>query len=650
MNLREFLIGKRLRTEAEQKEQVSPLMGVPVLGLDALASSSYGPEAALTVLLPLGLLAPDYIGGVAAAIMVVLLIVFFSYRQTIAAYPHGGGSFTVAKENLGTGAGLLAASALALDYILNVAVAISAGVGALVSAAPALLPHTLSLCLGILALITIINLRGIRAAGLLFMLPTYLFVGCLGLTIAIGVGKIFLAGGHPAAVQELPRIEPATTTVTVWLLLRAFANGCTALTGVEAVSNAVPIFRPPTVKLARRTLAAIVTILACLMAGIAVLAHSYGIHATVPGQTGYQSVLSQMVTAVTGRGWFYFITMGAILMVLALSANTSFADFPRVCRVLAQDEFLPAEFAHRGSRLVYSAGIFLLTLLAALLLIAFGGITDRLIPLFAVGAFLAFTLSQLGMVVHWRRSREPFAKHSLIINACGAFATGTTLVIIIASKFTEGAWITVLVIPPLIWLFLRIRRYHDKLGRETEADGPLDVTPLPSPVIVIPLKRMDRVARKALRMAMTLSGEVLAVQILTEEMKLEDLSGSWARLVEEPARAAGRKPPYLKVIYSAYREFYGPLLEALKDLGTEYPDRPIAVMIPEIVERRWYHFLFRHRSMLLRALLLLHGGPRIVIITIPWYVHDAAAGEEFGTGRPEKETPAKQVIAPSAEG
>ncbi len=626
MNLRELLIGKPLRTEAEQKEQVTPLTGIPTLGLDALASSAYGPEAALTILMPLGLLAPNYIGVVAAAIIVVLLFVFFSYRQTIAAYPHGGGSFTVAKENLGTSAGLLAGSALALDYILNVAVAISAGVGALVSAVPVLLPHTLSLCLGILALITIINLRGLRSAGVLFMVPTYLFVSCLGITVVIGVVKTVLAGGSPTPVQELPHIGPAASPVTAWLLLRAFASGCTALTGVEAVSNAVPIFRPPTVKLARRTLAVIVAILTCLTAGIAFLAHSYHLHATAPGEPGYQSVLSQMVAAVTGRGWFYFVTMGAILMVLALSANTSFAGFPRVCRVLAQDEFLPAEFAHRGRRLVYTAGVFLLTLLAALLLIVFGGITDRLIPLFAVGAFLAFTLSQLGMVAHWRRSREPFAKHSLIVNACGAVATGTTLVIIIVSKFVEGAWITVLVIPLLIGLFLRIRRYHDALERETEADGPLDVTPLPPPVIVIPLKRMDRVARKALRMAMTLSGEVLAVQILAEEMEVDNLSGSWERLVGAPARAVGKKPPRLKVIYSAYREFYGPLLAALKHLGSEYPDRTIAVMIPEIVERRWYHFLFRHRSMLLRALLLLHGGPRSVIITIPWYVHGVEAG------------------------
>jgi amino acid transporter len=645
MSLKEFLIGRALRSEAEQAEQIGPLAGVPVLGLDALASASYGPEAALTVLLGVGAAASDYIGPIVLAIVAVLLVVFVSYRQTIAAYPQGGGSFTVVKENLGANVGLLAASALAIDYVLNVAVAISAGVGVLVSAVPLLLPHLLSLCLGVLVLLTLVNLRGIRTAGLLFMLPTYLFVGCLGVTLVIGAARTLQAGGHPRPLAPLPAMPPAMMAATPWLLLRAFASGCTALTGVEAVSNAVPIFRQPSVRHARRTLAAIVLLLSALIAGIGFLAHSYGLHATAPGAAGYQSVLSQLVAAVMGRGNFYFVTMTAVLLVLALSANTSYADFPRVCRVLAQEEYLPAEFAHRGSRLVHSAGILLLTVLAATLLIAFGGVTDRLIPLFAVGAFLAFTLSQLGMVAHWRRSPAVHARRALWLNALGAVATGATLVVVILSKFTEGAWITVVTIPPVIWVLRRIRRYHAALGEEVDAGGPLDVSPLPPPVIVIPLKRMDRVARKALRLALTLSSEVRAVQILAEEMKTEDLSGCWDALVEEPARQAGRKPPYLKVVHSSYREFFGPLLQALRELGEEYPDRTIAVMIPEVVERRWYHFFYRHRTTLLKALLLLHGGPRIVVITTPWYVTDASAGEEFGTRVPEKDAGAKKVIA-----
>src|SRR3954470_19839542 len=421
---REKLLGAPLRSEEEQDERIGPAAGVPVLGLDALASASYGPEAALSILISLGAAAAIHIGPIALATVLVLVTVYFSYRQTIEAYPKGGGSFAVAKENLGERAGLLAASALAIDYILNVAVGISAGVGALVSAVPALLPLTVELCLGILALLTIVNLRGLRAAGLFFMAPTYLFIGCLGATLAVGIYRALASGGHPTPLAAPPFVPTATTAATAWLLLRAFSSGCTALTGVEAVSNAVPIFRQPTIRLARRTLTFIVGILAILLLGVGFLCRAYHIGATPPGQPGFQSVLSQIVGAVWGRGPVYTMTMASILMVLCLSANTSFADFPRVCRALALDEYLPAEFAHRGSRLVYTAGIITLAFAAALLLLVFKGITDRLIPLFAIGAFGAFTLSQAGMVMHWRRRGGRHAKKSLLVNLAGALVTG----------------------------------------------------------------------------------------------------------------------------------------------------------------------------------------------------------------------------------
>jgi amino acid transporter len=622
MSLRELVCGRALRTDEEQAEEIGIGPAVPVLGLDALASASYGPEAALTILLPLGALSSGYIGPITAAIIAVLLAVALSYRQTIPAYPGGGGSFTVAKENLGRFAGLLAASALSIDYVLNVAVAISAGVGALVSVVPPLLPYTLSLCLGILAILTVVNLRGLRTAGLILMLPTYLFVFCLGLTIVLGAVKTVLAHGHPLPVTPPPKLPVKLPTAGLWLLLRGFASGCTALTGVEAVSNAVPIFREPRVKLARRTLTVIMSILAFLLAGVAFLSQSYGIGATPQGQAGYQSVLSELVGAVAGRGFFYFVTMTAVLLVLALSANTSFADFPRVCRLLALDESLPAEFAHRGLRLVYSQGILLLAFLAGFLLVVFGGITDLLIPLFAVGAFLAFTLSQFGMVAHWRRRGGPKALRSLALNAVGGTATAVTLLIISVSKFTQGAWITLLVLPSLLIGFSRLRRYHERLEREVGGDGhlKLDITRLVEPIVVVPLKRLDRVTEKALRLAVTLSGEVRAVQILAEEMQTEDLRRDWPSLVEQPAREAGRRPPKLEVVNSVYREFYGPLLDYVGKLAAEHRNRPIAVMIPELVEKRWYHFIFRHRVTLLKGLLLLRGGRQILIITTPWYL------------------------------
>ena len=406
MGLWEALVGRPLRTEEEALEQIGPSAGIAILGLDALASASYGPEAALTVLLPLGLAATQYIHPLTWCILALLLVVFLSYIQTISAYPTGGGAYTVAKENLGPLAGVLAAAALSVDYILNVAVAIAAGVGALVSVVSALIPYTLWISLGLLLLLAIVNLRGVRSTGILFTIPTYLFVGTLMITFCFGVAKG--STPHRAVVHPVAAATGGSglALVTPWLLLRAFASGCAALTGVEAVSNAVPIFRPPTVRNAQMTLTCLVVILAFLLVGVAFVCRSYGIVATAPGQPGYESILSQVVSAVMGRGPFYYTTMLAVITVLCLSANTSFAGFPRVCRVLALDGYLPAEFAHRGSRLVYSSGIVVLTLLAGALLIGFSGLTDRLIPLFAVGAFGAFTIAQAGMVMHWFEKRD----------------------------------------------------------------------------------------------------------------------------------------------------------------------------------------------------------------------------------------------------
>jgi amino acid transporter len=632
MDLKAILFGKRIRTEDEQQEKISPLPGIPILGLDALASAAYGPEAALTVLLPLGVAATAYIGPITLLIILLLVVVSISYRQTIAAYPQGGGSFTVAKENLGQLPGLLAASALSIDYVLNVAVAISAGVGALVSAIPVLLPYTLSLCMVILAVLTIVNLRGVRSAGVIFMFPTYVFLLCLGITIVIGIVRTLY--GHPVPVR--PPVRDSAHAATAWLLIRAFASGCTALTGIEAVSNAVPIFQKPTVILARRTLSIIMILLAALLAGVAFLSYSYGISATPQGQPGYQSILSQVVSVVAGRGIFYYVSMSAILMVLALSANTSFADFPRVCRILALNEYLPAGFAHRGRRLVYSNGILILTILSGTVLIAFGGITDRLIPLFAVGAFTAFTLSQLGMVVHWHRLRGAHFIRSLVLNALGGLATAATLIIITVSKFMEGAWLTIVVIPPLVLMFLSARKRYRKIEGEAAEAGPLDTTGTSAPIIVIPIRRLDRIARKALRLALTLSDDIYVAQVLVEEIDNENLSGRWADVVQKPFQKIGHRVPQLIVLKSSYREFFDPLLDYVRKLASDHPDRSIAVVVPELVQREWYHFFIPHRATLIKELLLLKGGPQIVIVDVPWYLREEKP-KKWQTQRQNKE-------------
>ncbi len=614
----DLVFGRPLASSEGESERITPAQGVPTFGLDALSSAAYGPEAALTVLLPLGLAGTGYVLPLTAAIIVLLLIVYVSYRQTIAAYPGGGGSYTVAKENLGARAGLLAAAALMIDYLLNVAVGISAGIGALVSAVPALQRHTLVLCLAVLAILTVVNLRGVREAGSAFLAPTYLFVATLVVVILIGLVKVVWSGGHPRALAPLPTAAAPVATVGLWLLLRAFASGCTALTGVEAVSNGVQAFRQPVVPAARKTLSIIVLTLVALLAGIAALVHYYGVSATDPGQPGYQSVLSLVTAAVAGRGVLYGLTMCSVLLVLSLSANTSFADFPRLCRAVAIDDYLPHSLAARGRRLVYSQGIWVLALLAAGLLVIFGGVTDRLIPLFAVGAFLAFTLSQAGMVAHWWRNNGSW--QHVLVNGLGACATGVTVLVVVAAKFLDGAWIVVLLLPASILLMVRIRRHYERVKRETTPEGGLSAHDhRDPPIVVVPIERWNAAALKTLRFAMTLSPEVQAVHVADEEG--EDLAEEWRRVVEEPARTAGSPVPTFVVLRSPYRLVLQPLVDYVLQVEREHPHRIVAVAIATMVERHWYHyFLHNQRGEVLTALLLLGGDRRINIINVPWYL------------------------------
>jgi hypothetical protein len=395
------------------------------------------------------------------------------------------------------------------------------------------------------------------------------------------------------------------------------------MTGVEAVSNGVPIFHDPSTVNARRTLTAIVAILIVLLLGEAFLCHAFGITATLPGAPGYQSVLSQLLTVTVGRGPFYYVTIGSIAAVLALSANTSFADFPRLCRVLAEDRFLPEPFVHRGRRLAFSYGILVLGTLAGILLVAFDGVTDGLIPLFAIGAFLAFTMSQTGMVMHWRKRSGGHAKRSLVLNASGATATATTLAVVLVSKFAEGAWITVLLAGTMIGLFFAVRRHYDFVARATVTDVSLEVGPLAPPLAVVPLRRWDAVAVKALRFALGFAPEVIAVQVLTRDLQIDDLTSRWQSLAVAPAERLGIRAPELVVLPSEYRELFGPLLKYVGDLADKNPYRQIAVVIPELVEPRWYHYLLHnHSAAILKALLLLRGGPQVVIVSTPWYLAD----------------------------
>lgn len=614
------LLGRPLASSQAEGQKVGVLAGIPIFGLDGLSSAAYGPEAALAILIPLGAAGLAHIGPITLVILGLLAILYFSYRQTIAAYPGGGGSYTVAKDNLGTRAGLLAAAALMLDYILNVAVGISAGVGALISAVPALHAHILALCLAILVIITLINLRGVREPGVAFAFPTYAFVASLATVLAAGLVKTLAHGGHPVPAAPLPALPPPLQAATLWLVLRSFASGCTAMTGVEAVSNGITAFEKPAVRNAQRTLTAIVAILAMLLGGIAYLVRAYGIGAMDQEKGGYQSVLSQLAAAVLGRGVFYYLTLGSVLAVLALSANTSFADFPRLCRMVAEDGYLPRMFANVGRRLVYSSGIVVLAVLAGLLMIFFGGITDRLIPLFAVGAFSAFSLSQAGMVVHWRRRKGGRGRRAaMAVNGVGAAATAAALAVILVAKFVEGAWVTVAIVPLLLAVFGGVKRHYRRVLNQIARVQPIDLEGIEPPVVVVPLEGWNQLSESALRFALALSGDVVAVHVAADEAKAQSLRELWEQDVEEPIRRARRPLPRLEIIPSPYRRLFTPLLDFVAKIEKEHPTRQVAVIIPELVQRRWYEYLLHnHRAEVMKALLLIHASDRLVVINIPW--------------------------------
>jgi amino acid transporter len=618
MAMLDFILGRPLTSEEDKDERVGPLAGISVFGLDALSSAAYGPEAALTVLIPLGIAGVGFGLPITVAVSAILTIVYFSYRQTIAGYPEGAGSYTVAKENLGTHAGLFAAAALMIDYTLNVAVGISAGIGALTSALPGLQPYTLLLCLAVLLLLTFFNLRGLRESGLAFMPPTYLFIGCLVLVLVIGIVKTLVSGGHPEPVDPLPPPPNAHQQITLWLFLKAFAAGCTAMTGVEAVSNGVQAFKEPVVDSARRTLSLIVGILILLLLGIAYLVSAYHIAATDPGSPGYQSILSMLTEAIVGRGVFYYVTIAAILLVLCLSANTSFADFPRVCRTVAQDGFLPLLFAVRGRRLVYTHGIIVLTVLAGSLLTLFNGVTDKLIPLFAIGAFLAFTLSQAGMVMHWSRSKDQNARLSAVVNGTGAIATAITLLVVIVTKFAEGAWLVVIVVPLLFVLMLSIHRHYMRIGREVAVSGPIQLESPGKMIAVVPIDYLNALAEKALQIAYGLSQDLHIVHI-QEEHSGRDFPDEWRRDVQPSIERAGLPEPHLVILKSPFRKVITPILNYIWQLEGKNPESVIAVLIPQLVESRWYYgLLHNRRADILKNVLLLKGRSRILILNVPW--------------------------------
>ena len=614
------LFGRPLATSEERAEHIGPLAGIPIFGLDALSSAAYGPEAALTLLLPLGLAGVHYILPVSVAIVVLLMIVFFSYRQTIEAYPQGGGSYTVATENLGDQAGLLAAAALMIDYILTAAVGISAGVGALISAVPSLQPRTLEICLGVLLVLTIINMRGVHDTGAVFMVPTYLFTGSLLTVIVVGVVHSLAAGGHPQPAVPIPPVPPAAAAFSLWLILKVFSSGCTAMTGVEAVSNGVMAFREDTRKNAKITLTIIIILLAILLLGIAVLCRAYHIAATSPDGPGYESVLSELTRAVMGHGWFYYLTIGSVLVVLALSANTAFADFPRLTRAIANNNYMPHVFLLRGRRLLYSWGIYVLVALTALLLIIFRGVTDRLIPLYAIGAFLAFTLSQAGMVMHWKRKGAGGYSGRMFLNGLGAVATGITVIVVLVAKFVEGAWITALLIACMILFMRRVRHHYDRVNKDIDLERPIRPADVTEPVVIVPIDRWSRISEKALSFALSMSNDIRCLHVQLTETP-DEFCQAFDANIAAPLREAGKCVPQLEILPSPFRYVIQPVVDYVLKVERESKFHKICVLVPELVVRHWWeNFLHNRRADLLKVILLVRGNRRIIVINIPWYL------------------------------
>ncbi len=600
-----LLIGRPLRAAEAARQRITPVEGLSALSLDALTSVAYGPEAIILVLATAGASALHLVLPITLAIVGLLAVLVFSYRQVIDAYPEGGGAYAVSRANLGRRVSLLAAASLVVDYTLTVAVSIAAGVAALSSAFPSLAPSTVPLCLAILAVVTFFNLRGVGEAARAFLLPTMIFI--VGLLAIIAVGLI-----HPLGLNEPQPGVPLTPTtglvpVTVLLVLKAFSAGCSALTGVEAIANGTPLFKEPRQVRAKRTELLLGLILGTMLVGLAVLAKRWHV-----GPRSGQTVLSQIMAYAVGRHWAYYIVTITITIVLALAANTSFGGLPVLASLLARDNYLPHLFALRGDRQVFSNGIWVLAVLSGTLLVAVEGNTNTLIPLFAIGVFIGFTLAQSGMVVHWRRSRPPGWRHRAALNGLGAVVTALATVVFLLTKFTEGAWIVVVAIPCFIVLFERIHRYYQRaaaaLGFGT-TPGP----PVPKPVLVIvPINQMSRLTGHAIAEARSLSDRVIAVTVAAQgehgPLAAPHLDEDWDRW--HPGVP-------LKVLTTEYASIVSPIVDYIDELRRDTTDQ-IVVLIPTVIPAKIrYRILHNQVDVVLSAALRSRSDVVVARVSVP---------------------------------
>ena len=609
--LKRLLFGRPLPSDRLDHERLDKKTALAVLSSDAISSVAYATEQTLIVLAVLGSAAFGYVVPISAVIVGLLVLVALSYRQTIFAYPGGGGSYTVAKDNLGTMPGLVAAAALLTDYILTVSVSISGGVAAITSAYPAVLPHTVAVCMASVAVLALVNLRGVRESGIAFSVPTYVFIGMMLLLIGSGIVKMMSGGaltGTSIPAAPTGSLPGPTSFALVFLVLRAFAEGCVAMTGTEAISNGVGAFKRPSAHNAAVTLTWMAAILAVFFLGTSELARHF---AVMP--TATETVLSQLGRKVFGLGGRYFVLQYATFAILVLAANTAFADFPRLASILARDGYMPRQFGARGDRLAFSNGILALAAVAMLLIWLFRGVTSALIPLYAIGVFVCFTLSQGGMVMHWLRSRDAGWRWRAALNGVGAVATALVSIVQIVTKFTYGAWIVVLIIPLIIVVLRRIHRHYEHFAREVAYSGQAPLMFLHH-TVVVPVNGITKPAAGALVYATTISEDVRAVYVEVDPDTSDELRRRWNEWdigIE------------LTVLGSPYRSILRPLTDYVNSLIERDQSDLVTVVVPEIVPRRWWgHLLHNKTALFIRTAFLFR--PNVVVTAVPYLIGRAA--------------------------
>ncbi len=602
MSLKSFLIGSPIETIKEKHERLSKTMGLAVFSSDALSSVAYGPEEILLALLAGGTALLSYSIPIAIAIVALIAIVATSYFQTIHAYPSGGGAYIVAKDNLGDYPGLVAGAALLIDYVLTVTVSIAAGIAAITSAFPGLRDHTVVMCLLAIVFIMIINLRGVRESGKIFSFPVYLFIGSIVLLIAISFMHSF-SPTHPTLNEQ----RGATASLLpIFIILRAFASGCATLTGIEAVSNGVRAFKAPEARNAGITLIWMAIILGVLTIGIAVFADHFGI---LPNEN--ETVLSQLARTVFSRGLIYYIIQFSTALILVLAANTSFADFPRLSSIMAADRYLPRQLSNRGDKLVFSNGILILGFLSALLIVLFRGDTHALIPLYAVGVFTAFTLSQAGMVKHWLKNKGDGWLKGIAINGVGTVTTGIVLIIIASEKFAHGAWIVLVAIPSLVILTKKIHEHYLSVAQQLSVEHCIaEEKEYKHHSVIVPISGIQQAVVNAIKYAKALSDDVTAVYVYIDPTETKRMKEKW------DANCMGVK---LEILHSPYRSVTEPLMDYIDAIKERYPDGIITVVLPEFVPSKWWHHLLHNQTALfIKGVVLFKKG--VVSTSVPFHL------------------------------